>query len=254
MPPKKRVRAQSDCQLTIRAVDTADLPEGICGRVSYIGLRYNQVDDYGTMFKPGCLAKSAGEKVAAGRVKCFTDHRYSTRAHVGVIRKVEDVADDVLVMAELFDTDAGRDALEYAKACFSAKAQTGMSIGFYSRDSELVDVDGLKVLAFTEVELEEFSMTPMPAVAGADLLSARHQTGGDRQQLLRRALDQLIECLPESEVRAALAARYGNATTRTDSPAPVPGDAEGGDSQVATPQVASMDDRMAAVRQSFALS
>jgi HK97 family phage prohead protease len=252
VPPKQRVKALSDRALTIRAVDTTELPPGICGRITYIGLRYNQIDDYGTMFKPGCLAKSAAEKVATGRVKCFADHTYRIRSHVGVIRKVEDVADDVIVVAELFDTVDGRDALEYAKACHAAKAQTGMSIGFYYRDSELVEVDGVKVLAFTEVELQEFSMTPMPAVEGADLLAARHQPAGDRQQLLRRALDQLIAALPESEVRAAVDARYGNATTQSDSAPPATRDAEGGDSQGASPELASMDDRLAAVRQSFA--
>jgi HK97 family phage prohead protease len=253
VPTKKRVKAHSDRHLQIRAVDTTDLPDGICGRITYIGLRYNQPDDYGTMFRPGCLTKSVGQKVLAGRVKCFADHRYTTRAHVGVIRAVEDVSDDVVVTAELFDTEDGRRALEYAKACFAAKAQTGMSIGFYDRDSEMVEVDGVRLLAFTEVELEEFSMTPMPAVEGADLLSARHQAGGDRRELLRRALDQLIETLPETEVRAAIAARYGNATATPDSAPPAAPDARSGDSPAATPQVASMDDRLAAVRQSFAL-
>lgn len=251
MPPKQRVRAHSECQVTIRAVDTADLPEGVCGRITYVGLRYNQIDDYGTMFKPGCLAKSAGQKVPMGRVKCFADHTYRIRSHVGVIRKVEDVGDDVLVMAELFDTEDGRHALDYAKACFAAKAQTGMSIGFYTRDSELVEVDGVKVLAFTEVELEEFSMTPMPAVEGADLLAARHQPG-DRQALLRRALDQLLEALPESDVRAAVAARFGNTARQPDSPPPAAGNAGGEERQGASPELATMDDRLAAVRNSFA--
>lgn len=257
---QKRVRHDERRPFELRAVETENLPAGVCGSIVGIGLRYNQPDWYGTIFKPGCLAKTS-EKVAAGKVKFYADHTYRTTHHIGVVRKIEDVGTDVLVRADLLDTEAGRSYLEYAKACLAANAQTGLSIGFYERDSEWVEIDGQRYLAYEEVELEEFSGTPNNAVEDADLLAARHGNTPERSALLRTAFDTLLQSIPEADVRAAVAARFGNssgnATARTDSAAPdgtTTGtrDADAGDSQAATPEVATMDDRLAAVRQSFA--
>ena len=257
-PAKKhtRVRAESFQTLQLRAVETDNLPDGVCGRLVGIGLRYNQPDYYGTMFAPGCLAKTS-EKVRAGKVKLYADHRYTTDNHAGVVRVIEDVGMDVLVKADLFDTARGRQQLEYAKACLAAGGQTGLSIGFYDRDSEWVDVEGVRVLLFTNVELEEFSMTPANAMEGADLLAARHGGGRDREGLMRLALDTLLGSMQESEVRAAVEARFGNASAPTDSAVPAATstgtrNAKGEDSQPAGNEPASMSDRLAIVRASYA--
>src|SRR5690242_19785956 len=98
-PKKSRTRSESFQPFQLRAVETEELPEGVCGRIVGIGLRYNQPDYYGTMFAPGCLAKTA-EKVRAGKVKLYADHRYTTDNHAGVVRSIEDVGSDVLVKAD----------------------------------------------------------------------------------------------------------------------------------------------------------
>lgn len=256
----RRVRHDETRPFVLRAIETNDLPAGVCGRIVGIGLRYNQPDWYDTLFRPGCLAKTA-EKVRAGKVKFLQDHRGGTDNHIGVVRSVEDVGEDVLVRADLFDTDVGRRKLEYAKAVLAAGAQTGLSIGFYERASEPVEVDGRRYLAFTEVELEEFSLTPQPAVEGADLLAAR-TAPAERQALLRTAFDTLLQSIPEAEVRAAVEARFGststgNATDPQDSAdsratSRETRDAHDGERPGATPaQVATMDDRLTAVRHSL---
>ncbi len=266
--PKQRIRCESTGMSEIRAVTTDDLADGTCGRVTLIGLRYNQPDAYGTIFKPGCLAKSVGQKVSAGRVKYYADHIYKTTEHIGVVRAVEDVGQDVLVSADIFDTESGRRYLEYAKACLGAKAQTGCSIGFYDRKSDLEEIDGVRYWAYEEVELEEFSGTPNNAVEGADLLAARRQPDTERLGVLRRALEGLLKVIPESDIRAAIAARFASGTEvakpAAPAAAPATGNAEDGvdsahvrdaapkDSPAAAPSAASMDDRLAVVRRSYA--
>lgn len=267
---QRRVRCEYHGTLEIRAVDETSLPAGTCGRISAIGVRYNVPDAYGTIFKPGCLAKTVAQKVSAGRVRYHADHIYKTTEHIGTVRNVEDVGDDVLITAEIFDTESGRRYLEYAKACMTTKSQTGCSIGFYSRATEMVEIEAERFLAFTEVELEEFSATPVNAVDGADLLSARREPNPERLRLQRAALDALLQVLPESESRAAFAARFVSGTDdpkdpRSPAPAagPPTGNAKDGadsaharnaapeDSPAPAPIAASMDDRLAVVRRSF---
>lgn len=244
---QKRVRTDQTVEFHLRAVETDGLPEGVCGRIVGVGLRYNVVDTYGTMFMPGCLAKT-GEKVRAGKVKLYADHRYVTDNHVGVVREITDVGDDVLVSADLLDTQRGRQLLEYAKACKASGAQTGLSIGFYDRDSEWIDTNGARVLAFSEVELEEFSMTPANAVEGADLLNARKMDPA----LKLTALKTLLQSMSESDVRSAVDAQFGqpksegNAAAKPDSAADEARNAAAPDSREAT-----AEDRLAAYRQSF---
>ncbi len=249
---ERRVRHEYRGSLEIRAVDETKPEPGTCGRISAIGVRYNVPDAYGTLFKPGCLTKTVAQKVSAGKVRYHADHIYRTTEHIGTVRTVADVGDDVLITAEIFDTESGRRYLEYAKACMTTKSQTGCSIGFYSRASEMVEMDGERFLAFTEVELEEFSATPINAVEGADLLSARRDPDPVRLKLQRAALDGLLQSLPEAESRAAFAARFagGNATPEPDS-APAR-NAAPADSPAPAPSAASMDDRLAVVRRSFA--
>src|SRR3990167_8857769 len=107
---------QRSTQLQFRA--EADLPKGTCGRVVGVALRYGVVDDYGTRFLRGALDRTRSEKVPAGRVALFANmawdgsgmHSYSARTHVGTVRSMEDMGDDVMMMADIFDTEEGRGA------------------------------------------------------------------------------------------------------------------------------------------------
>jgi len=203
-----RIRCTTHQTVQIRAVETNEPAPGTCGSIAFIGLRYMVPDSYGTMFKPGCLAKTASAKVSKGIVKYFGDHIYRWRTHLGVIRSVEDVGDGVLVKADVLDAKEGREYLEYAKACMASGTQTGASIGFWDRASDVEEVNGQRYLVYSEIELEEFSGTPMNAVDGADLLSARRQGDTKRRETLLVALDGILSGLPEADARAAVEARY----------------------------------------------
>lgn len=253
-------------------VRTEGLPAGICGQVQGIALTYGVTDYYGTQFQPGCLDRTKSEKLAAGKVKLLSDHNGVTGCHVGVVRSLDTVGDAELMSADVFDTAAGRSALEYLRAVVASKAFTGLSIGFYDRASEFVksdeEVDGPYgpmsrggYQLFTEVELDEISLTPSPAVPGAEVTGTRNAE--QKRTLLRTALGTLIDGMDETEVRALFAARFGTTapvgapvasqatlpSTDTSAAAPASGDASTGDSRSTT---ATMDERLRAVRQSFA--
>jgi HK97 family phage prohead protease len=243
----------SDAALQVRA--DAELPPGIAGRVSGIALTYGVVDSYGTMFAQGAAKRSIDTRVKAGKLPLLMDHERSTRAHVGVVRALEDVGDALVMTADVFDTAEGRAALEYVKAVLASDASTGFSVGFVPRQSETVMVDGQRVERFTEIELREVSITPMPAVPGADVLGARQEQDAPAErsdlELLTLAARAALDALP-SDARAAILAVYADAPPVAPAPAS-PSGTRSSDAPPA-PRVASMDERLAAIRRSFSHS
>jgi HK97 family phage prohead protease len=251
----------ANTSLQVRA--DAELPPGIAGRVSGIAVTYDVVDSYGTMFARGCAKRSIDQRVAARKVPLLMDHEASTRAHVGVVSAMSEAGDALIMTADVFDTEEGRAAMEYVKAVMAAGASTGFSIGFVPRKAEIVNVDGSNVERFTEIELREVSITPMPAVPGASVTSARHEERTDDMdeddvmeetdpmRVLMLAARMALDAL-SPEMRAALLADYLTPlSTPTQEAAPVPV------TDTLTAPVSNesrgvaMEDRIKAVRQSF---
>lgn len=182
-------------------LDTRDLPDGVCGRVTGVALVYDVEDAYGTRFARGCLDRTKREKLAAGKVSLFADHEYGIRTHVGVVRTLTTAGGEEMLAADLFDTEDGRHAKEYLEAVVRSGAYTGFSIGFFNRSAS-GDPD-----LFTEIELDEVSITPRPAVPGADVVGVRKDI-----QAAWRMLDTALAVLPLQDVHARVTALIeGNA-------------------------------------------
>jgi hypothetical protein len=174
-----------------------------------------------------------------------------------------DAGDAVVMTAEVFDTEEGRAAMEYVKAVMAAGASTGFSIGFVPRKSEIVVVDGANVERFTEIELREVSITPMPAVPGAAVTAARNEDvapmedddevleESDPMRVLMLAARLALDAL-SSEMRTALLAEY-LAPLPTPTPEAAPTPVVDTLSVPASDEMrgVSMADRMRAVRQSY---
>jgi HK97 family phage prohead protease len=265
----------TEARLELRA-EGDTLPAGIAGRVAGVALTYDVVDTYGTMFQRGCAAQSVNTKVKARKVPLLMDHDRSVASHVGVVAGMSEVGDTLVMVADLFDTPDGRAALEYVKAVMAAGASTGFSIGFVPRASQRVMVDGAPVELFTEIELREVSITPMPAVPGADVTAARaddpvqDEPVRDERTLLVLAAEAALRALAEEDrqmvwqrfsVRAdALppetapdgAMAQAAPDRRSLSPAPAAHEASRSDAPSDVPHVpVSMADRAHAVRRSF---
>lgn len=257
--------------LTCRAfrpaeVADADLPAGVIGRVEGFALVYDVADSFGTAFAPGSLDRTIRERVAAGKVKLFWDHgdaaiqgTYDTDLHIGVVRALENrrTADGKLgawMTADLMDTEEARKAKQYLAAVLTAGGETGISIGMLEKGlkSSVARVDGQPVLYYTDVPLREISITAEPAVPGALVDSIRAE---DRQKMRDQMLHGLIAALGIEHIRAALdAASQGDATEQDSADAgdePDTRDAEAGDSRAVESPLATMDERLAAVRSSY---
>jgi HK97 family phage prohead protease len=215
-------------KLELRATgDGGDaLPAGTCGRLAGIALVYDVVDDYGTLFVRGCLAKTVAEKVRNGKVKLFADHGPYTDTHVGTVRDIVDVGDAAVMTADLFDTDAGRTMKAYLEAVLASGSETGLSVGFRPRQKEWKvveseDGDEDMVMHFLEIELREISITPVPAVPGTEVTAVRREASETDDALLARTLRNILQSLPESVARGVFETVY---VTRTEDDADTPVD------------------------------
>lgn len=265
-----------DARIEVRAVD--DLPPGIAGRVMGVALTYDVVDSYGTMFQRGSAKRSIDTKVNARKVPLLMDHDRSVASHVGVVTTMQDIGDTLVMTADVFDTPDGRNALEYVKAVLASGASTGFSIGFVPRKSNMVAVDGAPVELFQEIELREVSITPMPAVPGADITAARADAAPessapeepepalrDDTTLLtlaaRAALDALPETMRDAVVRhyvrtqdhGAVPSHDTTTTSAVSGPATVTVAPTPTDTRSTVDAPAPMDVRTQAVRASFVI-
>ena len=179
-------------------LDTRGLPAGICGRIRGVALVYEVEDAYGTRFARGCLERTKREKLAAGKVQLFVDHQYGIRTHVGTVRALRTVGDEEMLEADIFDTEDGRHAKEYVEAVVASEGYTGFSVGFFNRSLDMMSD------TFTEVELDEVSITPRPAVPGADVQGVRADLAA-----AWRLFEAALAVLPLEEVQAHLATRAG---------------------------------------------
>lgn len=249
----------TDATLEVRA--ESNLPPGIAGRVSGVALTYEVVDSYQTMFSRKCAKRSVDTKVAARKVPLLMDHERTSKAHVGVVTEMQDVGDSLVMTADIFDTADGRAALEYVKAVLASGASTGFSIGFVPRMSEMVMVNDKPVERFTEIELREVSITPMPAVPGAEVASARNETEGQEAALERTDDDLLLiaarvalDALP-ADVRMALLDAYKPTPVATETASSVtPVVTETPTSTDSTARYATLEERTNAVRSTFTFS
>lgn len=252
----------TDTTLEVRA--ETDLPPGIAGRVAGVALTYEVVDSYSTMFARKCAKRSIDGRVAARKVPLLMDHERTSKAHVGVVTGMSDAGDALVMTADIFDTAEGRAALEYVKAVLASGASTGFSIGFIPRASEMTTIDGKPVERFTEIELREVSITPMPAVPGAEVASARNESVpavseevvAERSEtdLLILAARVALDALPERE-RLAVLSRYQPQTSTETASSPATGNlpvvTDTPTSTESTARYASLDERTKAVRSTF---
>lgn len=246
---KLKTRSHLSTQLEIRA---DDLPSGVCGRLVGTALVYGVVDSWGTRFARGCLDKTRGEngRVTAGKVRLFEatsgfgGHEYGTANHIGVVRSLTDMGENVVMVADLFDAPEGRAAKEYVAAVLAAGAETGLSIGFMPHGERIVTDLGERLVEYTEIELREITLTANEAVPGALVMGVR--SDAEQADAAERTIRLLAPLLTEAQVRAILEPFATPVDTHSapESPSVVDGD---------TAATASYDARLAAYRRTFAV-
>ena len=275
-PPVVRpvvARTVEDAAITLRsAEEDGGLPDGVCGRVLGTALRFDVVDDYGTMFAPGCAARSIAQRVKGRKLNFVLDHDRGVRSHVGTVTAMDEVGNGYALTADLFDTEDGRRAKEYVRAVLASGGSTGLSISFRPHRSEIVAVPGSKgqVERFTEIELREVTLTPFPAVPGADVLAVRREAAGlplarisDPDDLVVEVARATLRAMtPEDRARFLAEMATDPARSRASSAATPPAGTDpartvpattptGGTAAAQDKPAATMEDRLRAVRASF---
>ena len=190
-------------------------------QVEGIALPYDEIDSYGTTFARGCLARTARERVPAGKVRHFLDHgdvpvtgMYDTHLHIGTVREVwdEQLPDGRWVAkfrADIFDTAPGREAHEYLKAVAATGSETGVSIGMMEMPKTTrTTINGKVCDRIDEVALREISITSVPSVPGARVTSVRADVSQPVDQVTTpnyfALLDGIVAHLGPEAVRAHL--------------------------------------------------
>lgn len=252
--------------LVVRATELAvrseSMPDGVCGIVTGIALRYNVRDSWGTKFKPGALDKTRA-RVAARKIKLFANHgfadTYGIRTHIGTVTSLVLAGDAEVMTAELFDTEEGRHAKAYLDAVQKSRAETGLSIGFHGVYGEWEAEGDNKygTYVFTEIALEEISLAPRQAVPGAtvsgvrnspDLEGVRAILHGLRAQLGEEALLALVR----EHDTSATAGDEPSADSNTSDTSNTASDPAAGDEPTDTRSApASMAERVAVFRSTF---
>lgn len=237
-------------RMTAMSVEEEGLSEGVCGRVTGVAVRYDVIDAYGTRFLRGCMDKTR-EKVRSGKVKLFVNHGfgdgYGTDTHVGVIRSLDAVGDGEAMVADLFDTEAGRKQKEYVRAVMLAGGETGLSIGFFERSGNWARSGDRDVYDFSEIELDEISLAPRNAVPGSTVTGVRSVSRETLEALLSQAARQLTR----ADMDTMLTRLYNKSEDDSSSQdAPPAAPRHGGDE----PREVTMDDRLMAYRRSLTLT
>lgn len=159
---------------------------GVCGQVEGLAMVYEVPDGMRTVFAAGCLdAFKQSGALSAGRVQLFLDHGdvmgsdyYRTRLHIGTVRsltpaRTPDGQAAERLVADLFDTAAGRQALEYLTAVVQSRTVSGLSPGF-TPDREAPGARSTGVLTrFLAVTPYEFSITARQAIPGCFVTAVR---------------------------------------------------------------------------------
>ncbi len=128
------------------------------GTFTGYGSVFGVVDSYKEVVAPGAFAASLKDRTAKGRA--FPILWQHNSAHpIGVYSQIEEDSKGLRVTGKLLVDDVA--LAREAHALMKAGAVTGLSIGYFVRQSSYDEVTGIRTLS--EVDLEEVSVVTMPA-------------------------------------------------------------------------------------------
>lgn len=116
------------------------------------------LDSYNEIVGSGAFAETLAERKAKGRkLPILWQHRTSNP--LGVYSKVEEDSKGLYVEGNLLTKDVGQ--AREAHALMKAGAVTGLSIGYWPRESSFDEKTGIRTL--TKIDLDEASIVTFPA-------------------------------------------------------------------------------------------
>ena len=185
-----------DFDLSVKAVSDD-------GFFSGYGSVFGVVDSYNEIVAPGAFAESVADRKARNRaIPILWQHR--TERPLGVYSKVEEDSKGLYVEGQLLTKDVG--LAREAHALMKAGAVSGLSIGYWTRESSYDEKTGIRTL--TKLDLEEVSIVTMPANDDARIDAVKLKLAHGGLPTLPE-FERLLRDAGFSRTQAATVAAYG---------------------------------------------
>lgn len=188
--------------LKIRDFDL-EVKAGADGRFSGYGSVFGVLDTYNEIVAPGAFAATLADRRAKGRpLPVLWQHR--TDSPIGVYDSVEEDSKGLHVEGRLLVKDVTLAA--EAHALMKAGAVTGLSIGYWIRESSYDEKTGIRTL--TKLDLEEVSIVTMPANDEARVDAVKLKLAHGTMPTISE-FERLLRDAGFSRTQAATVAAYG---------------------------------------------
>lgn len=194
----KRSLKVRDFALSVKATDVAD-----DGTFEGYGSVFGTVDSYKEVVAPGAFAESLAELQAKGRVvPVLWQHRQDQP--IGTYSEVKEDETGLFVKGQLLVGDVAQ--AKEAHALMKAGAVTGLSIGYWVRESSYDEKTGIRTL--TKLDLVEVSLVTFPANDDARVDAVKFKLAhGELPDI--REFEKLLREAGFSKTQAAVVAGHG---------------------------------------------
>jgi len=158
------------CLLDVQAGSACELGSELEG---YASIKH-VVDAYGDVILDGAYGDLA-EFVRSGFVAIGHDH---SGIPVGYITQAVEDAKGLFVGMEFHSTEAAQSAQTVTKERLQAGKRVGLSIGYLPLEWGFESRNGKRVRFLKKIELKEFSLVTLPAVANAEVTCVKQPVSG----------------------------------------------------------------------------
>lgn len=212
---KRRLRLR-DFALEIKAADVGD-----DGTFTGYGSVFGVVDDYNEVVAPGAFAESLADLAEKGR-KLPVLWQHDSRAPLGTYDEVEEDETGLRVKGRLLVDGIGQ--AREAHVLLKAGAVTGLSIGYWVRESSLDEKTKIRTLE--KLDLVEVSLVTFPANDEARVDGVKFKLAHGELPTLPE-FERLLREAGFSKTKAAVVAAHGLPhLLRSESAGAQAGDAE----------------------------
>lgn len=194
----KRSLKVRDFALSVKADGVAD-----DGTFEGYGSVFGVVDSYQEVVAPGAFTESLSELAAKSRVvPVLWQHR--SDQPIGVYDKIAEDETGLLVQGRLLVANVGQAA--EAHALMKAGAVSGLSIGYWVRESSFDEKTGIRTL--TKLDLVEVSLVTFPANDDARVEAVKFKLAHGELPNIRE-FEKLLREAGFSKTQAAVVANHG---------------------------------------------
>jgi HK97 family phage prohead protease len=194
----KRALKVRDFALSVKADDVAD-----DGSFEGYGSVFGTVDSYQEVVAPGAFAESLAELGGKGRVVPVLWQHMSSQP-IGIYTEVREDDTGLYVKGRLLVSDVAQ--AKEAHALMKAGAVTGLSIGYWVRESSYDEKTGIRTL--TKLDLVEVSLVTFPANDDARVEAVKFKLAHGQLPDIRE-FEKLLREAGFSKTQAAVVAGHG---------------------------------------------